>query len=153
MRDLLGAFRRRPFLTPTEREQIEAGLATARRHAAAPIGLIIDEQAAGDPEVRARQLFQDWELAGTERSRAILVYACAATRRFAVMGGDEVHRAAPETSWKTLQRDLARHFEEERYCDGLFKAVANAAIMQHSAFAAANGCHSPAPPPPAGSDP
>ena len=151
--DLLGAFRRRPFLTPTEREQIEAGLATARRHAAAPIALIIDERAAGDPEVRARQLFQDWELADAKRSRAILVYACAATRRFAVIGGDEIRRVAPETFWKTLQGDLARHFEEARYCDGLFKAVANAAIMQHSAFVAANSCHSPAQSPPAGSDP
>lgn len=150
--DLLGAFRRRPFLTPTEREQVEAGLATARRHAAAPIGLIIDERAADDHQDRARQLFQDWELADAERSRAILVYACAATRRFAVIGGEEVRRVAPETFWETLQRDLARHFEEERYCDGLFKAVANVAIMQHSLFVATNGCHSPAASPPAGSD-
>ena len=150
--DLLGAFCRRPFLTPTEREQIEAGLATARRHAAAPINLFIDERTAADHDVRARQLFQDWELADPERSRAILVYVCAATRRFAVVGGDEIRRAAPEAFWDTLQRDLTRHFEEERYCDGIFKAVANVAIMQHSLFVSANGCHSPAPSPPAGSD-
>jgi len=151
--DLLGAFRRRPFLTPTEREQIEAGLATARRHAAAPIGLIIDDRAAADHDVRARQLFQNWELADPDRSRAILVYACAATRRFAVVGGDEIRRVAPETFWDTLQRDLTRHFDEERYCDGIFKAVANVAIMQHSLFVATNDCHSPAPSPPAGSNP
>jgi uncharacterized membrane protein len=150
--DLLGAFRRRPFLTPTEREQIEAGLATARRHAAAPIGLIIDERAAGDHEVRARQLFQDWELADTERSRAILVYACAATRQFAVIGGDEIRRVAPQAFWENLQRDLTRHFAEQRYCDGLFKAVASIAIMLSSAFVATDRCHSQ-PPPPEGSEP
>lgn len=147
MRDLLGAFRRRPFLTPTEREQIEAGLATARRHAGAPIALIIDERATADPEGRARQAFQEWPLADAERSRAILVYACAATRRFAVVGGDEVRRVASPAAWDNLQRDLTRHFEEERYCDGLFKAAANAAIMQHSLFAAADrGASQPRPP-------
>ncbi len=156
MRDLLGAFRRRPFLTPTEREQIEAGLATARRHAGAPINLIIEERGTADPGNRARRLFQDWALADAERSRAILVYACAATRRFAVVGGDEIRRVAPRAAWDNLQRDLTRHFGEKRYCDGLFKAVANAAIMQHSAFAAADRCrccHSQPPPQPEALDP
>ncbi len=148
MRDLLGAFRRRPFLTPTERGQIEAGLATARRHAGAPINLIIEERATADPESRARQYFQEWELADVERSRAILVYACAATRRFAVVGGEEIRRAAPRTAWDNLRRDLTRHFGEKRYCDGLFKAVANAAIMQHSAFVAGDRCQSQPPLPP-----
>lgn len=141
MRDLLGAFRRRPFLTPTEREQIEAGLATARRHAGAPINLFIDERAAADPEARARQVFRDWELDDAGRSRAILVYACAATRRFVLVGGDEIRRVVPQASWDTLQRNLTRHFEEQRYCDGLFKAVADAAIMLHAAFRADSGHH------------
>jgi len=147
--DLLGALRRRPFLTPTERKQIEAGLATAQRHAGAPIGLVIDQRAAGDPEGRARQLFQRWALAESERARAILVYACAATRRFAVIGGDEIRRVAPQAFWESLQRDLARHFEEHRYCDGLFKAVAQVAIqLQHHFGPPASGTPSdPAPQP------
>jgi uncharacterized membrane protein len=131
---LLGALRRRPFLTPTEREQIEAGLATARRHTNAPIGLIIEERARAEPEGRARELFETWKLAETDRSRAILVYACAATRRFAVIGGDEIRRVAPQAFWESLQRDLTRHFEEHRYCDGLFKAVAHVAIQLRNHF-------------------
>ena len=130
--ELLGAFRRRPFLTPTEREQIEAGLATAQRHAGAPIGLVIDQRAEGEPEGRARYLLQSWALAERERSRAVLVYACAATRRFSVVGGEEIQRVAPQAFWDSLGRDLARHFEEHRYCDGLFKAIAQVAIqLQH----------------------
>jgi len=150
VRDLLGAFRRRPFLTPTERAQIEAGLATARRHAGTPITLVIDQRAAADPEGRARQLFQDWTLGDAERSRAILLYACAATRRFAVVGGDEIRRVASQTAWDNLQRELTRHFEEERYCDGLFKAVANVAIMLHGAFGGDPGrrAQPPTPSPP-----
>lgn len=125
---LLGAFRRRPFLTPLEREQIAAGLATAQRHAAAPIGLIIDERAPRDHEARAQELFRAWDLPDAARQRAVLVYACAANRGFALVGGDEIRRIAPRTFWDALQRDLARHFEEQRYCDGLFKAVAHVAI-------------------------
>ena len=130
--DLLAAFRRPPFLTATEREQVEAGLATARRHAGAPIGLVIDDQPAGDPAVRAELLFREWDLPEAERPAAVLVYACAATRQFAVVGGEAIRRVAPQAFWEALDRDLTRHFEEGRYCDGLFKAVAQVAIqLQH----------------------
>jgi hypothetical protein len=119
--DLLAAFRRPPFLTATERDQVEAGLATARRHAGTPLGLVIDDQPVADPAVRAEQFFREWDLLETERPAAVLVYACAATRRF-----------APQAFWEALDRDLTRHFEEGRYCDGLFKAIAQIAIqLQH----------------------
>jgi uncharacterized membrane protein len=72
------------------------------------------------------------------------------TRRFAVVGGDEIRRVASQAAWDNLRRDLTRHFEEERYCDGLFKAVANVAIMLHGAFVAGPGrrAQPPAPGPP-----
>lgn len=127
--DVLAAFRRPPFLTATEREQVEAGLATARRHAGTPLALVIDDQPAGDPAVRAEQLFREWDLAEVERPAAVLVYACAATRRFAVVGGEAIRRVAPQAFWEALDRDLTRHFEEGRYCDGLFKAIAQVAIQ------------------------
>jgi uncharacterized membrane protein len=127
-------------------------LATARRHADAPIGLVIEDRAKADPDVRAGQLFNAWDLPERERPRAILVYACGVTRRFAVVGGDEIRRVAPHAFWDNLQRDLARHFEERRYCDGLFKAVADIAIMLHSVYAAMDRCHSQPPPPPEAPD-
>jgi hypothetical protein len=130
--DLLAAFRRPPFLTATEREQVEAGLATARRHAGTPLSLVIDDQPTGDPAVRAELLFREWDLPEAERPAAVLVYACAATRRFAVVGGEAIRRVAPQAFWEALDRDLTRHFEEGRYCDGLFKAIAQVAIqLQH----------------------
>jgi uncharacterized membrane protein len=150
---VLGALRRRRFLTATEREQLQAGLVTAQRHAGAPLDLLIDERAARDHEERAREAFHAWQLPEGERPRAVLVYACAATRRFAVIGGDEIRRVAPQAFWENLDRNLRRHFEEERYCDGLFKAVADVAIMQHSVFVTTPRCHSQPPPPPEESDP
>jgi len=119
-------------LTATEREQVEAGLATARRHAGAPLGLVIDDQPVGDPAVRADLLFREWDLPEAERAAAVLVYACAATRRFAVVGGEAIRRVAPQAFWEALDRDLTRHFEEARYCDGLFKTIAQVAVqLQH----------------------
>jgi uncharacterized membrane protein len=131
---LFGALRRRPFLTPIERQQIDAGLATARRHAAAPIGLVIEDRPARDAVGRAQELFRAWDLPEAERQRAVLVYACTANRRFAVVGGDEIRRLAPPAFWESLHHDLTRHFEERRYCDGLFKAVANVAIQLQRHF-------------------
>ncbi len=66
---------------------------------------------------------------------AVVVYACAATRQFAVVGGEEIRRLAPPAFWEQVQSELHRHFEDERYCDGLFKAIAQVAIelQRHSA--------------------
>jgi uncharacterized membrane protein YgcG len=132
---LLSAFRRRPFLTPTERQQLADGLAHACRHAQARISLDIDERPKGDPEVRALTLFREWDLPEAERPTAVLVYACAATRQFAVVGGEAIRRIAPPAFWEQVRGELQRHFEDERYCDGLFKAIAQVAIelQRHSA--------------------
>jgi uncharacterized membrane protein len=90
---------------------------------------VIDETSEGDPAIRAKRLFREWDLAEAERPAAVLVYACAATRRFAVVGGEAIRQVAPQAFWEALDRDLTRHFEEGRYCDGLFKAIAQVAIQ------------------------
>jgi uncharacterized membrane protein len=131
--ELLRPFRR-PFLTETERAQLDDGLAHARRHAGEPIDLIIDARASGSPEARAASRFESWNLPAEAKRRAVLVYACAATRGFAVVGGEEIRRVAPEAFWAQVRGELQRHFDDERYCDGLFKAVAQVAIQLHFHF-------------------
>jgi uncharacterized membrane protein YgcG len=130
----LSAFRLRRFLTVTEREQIAAALAEAGRHTRARIGLSIDERAAKDPQARARVLFQEWQLPEGERPTAILVYVSAPSRTYAIVGGEEVQKVAPQTFWELVDRDLHHHFEEGRYCDGIFKAIAQVAIQLEHHF-------------------
>ena len=131
--EFLRAFRR-PFLTDAERAQLQDGLAHACRHAGEPIGLIIDTRASGEPEARAVSLLETWDISAAARARAVLVYANAATRRFAVVGGEEIRRAAPHAFWTQVKVDLQHHFDDHRYCDGLFKAVAQIAIQLHFHF-------------------
>ncbi|HSB72806.1 MAG TPA: TPM domain-containing protein [Candidatus Methylomirabilis sp.] len=129
---VFSAFRRRHFLTPAERDQIAAELAGAERYTRAKIGLTIEELAAADPVDRAEALFRQWDLSQAERSVAVLVYVSAVSRNFAVVGGEEVCRLAPRAFWEILHRDLRHHFEERRYCDGIFKALAQVAVqLQH----------------------
>jgi uncharacterized membrane protein len=131
---LWAAFRLRRFLTPTERGQVVAALAEAARHTRACIGLTIDDQATGDPLGRARECFEHWGLPEAERSTAIMVYVSAVSRTFAVVGGDEVERVAPRAFWEVVNRDLTHHFDEQRYCDGLFKAIAQVALQLQRHF-------------------
>ncbi len=130
----LTAFRLRRFLSATERAQITAGLAEAQRHTRARIGLIVDEQAAVKPHERAEARFQEWQLPEGERLTAVLVYVSARSRTYAVVGGEEVRRIAPSRFWDLVHRDLHHHFEEGRYCDGIFKAVAQVAIQLEHHF-------------------
>jgi uncharacterized membrane protein YgcG len=130
----LSAFRLRRFLTVTEREQIAAALAEAGRHTRARIGLSIDEWATKDPRARARVLFQEWQLPPDERPSAVLVYVSAPSRAYAIVGGEEIERVAPQTFWELVDRELHHHFEEGRYCDGIFKAIAQVAIQLERHF-------------------
>jgi len=125
---------RRRFLTATERQQIAAALEEARRHTRARIGLLVDEQATADPQARAQILLQDWDLPEDQRPTAVLVYVSARSRAFAVVGGDEVRRVAPRTFWESVNRDLHHHFDEGRYCDGIFKAIAQVALELERLF-------------------
>lgn len=125
---------RRRFLTATEREQITAGLAEAGRHTRARIGLTIDEQASDDPHGRAQHYFQAWNLPEDERATAVLVYVSARSRTFAVVGGDGVRQVAPQSFWEVVNRELHHHFDEGRYCDGIFKAIAQVAIQLERFF-------------------
>jgi uncharacterized membrane protein len=122
------------FLTVTEREQIAAALAEAGRHTRARIGLSIDERTATDPQTRARVLFREWRLPEGERPIAVLVYVSAPSRSYAIVGGEEVERLAPRTFWELVDRDLHHHFEEGRYCDGIFKAIAQVALELERLF-------------------
>jgi uncharacterized membrane protein YgcG len=131
--EFLRAFRP-PFLTDAERAQLQDGLAHACRHAGEPIGLIIETRATGEPEARVVSLFETWDISTAARPRAVLVYANAATRRFAVIGGAEIQQVAPQTFWTQVNADLQHHFDDERYCDGLFKAIAQIAIQLHFHF-------------------
>lgn len=131
---LLDALRRRGFLTATERQQIAAGLAEAGRHTRARIGLSIDERAGKDPQARAQALFQQWDLPEDERPTALLVYVSASSRTFAIVGGEAVRRLAPPTFWESVDRDLRHHFEDGRYCDGIFKAIAQVALQLERLF-------------------
>jgi uncharacterized membrane protein len=126
---LLNGFRRRRFLTAEGRAQIDAGLASAAGHTRARLGLIIDETAAPDAAGRARQRFQEWRIPEAEKGTAILVYASAASWTYAVVGGEEVRRVAPAAFWETVEADFKRHFDERRFCDGIFKALAQVAIQ------------------------
>jgi len=130
----LSAFHLRRFLTVTEREQIAAALVEAGRHTRARIGLSIDERAAKDPQARARIHFQEWQLPEGERPTAILIYVSAPSRTYAIVGGEEVQKVAPQTFWELVDRDLHHHFEEGRYCDGIFKAIAQVAIQLERHF-------------------
>jgi len=130
----LAALQRRRFLTESEREQITAALEEAGRHTLARIGLAIDEKAADDPHGRAQHHFRAWNLPEDERSTAVLVYVSTRSRAFAVVGGDEVRRVAPRTFWEAVNRDLHHHFDEGRYCDGIFKAIAQVAIQLERFF-------------------
>ncbi len=130
----LDAFHRRRFLTASEREQITAALEEASRHTRARIGLFIDERSRRDSQTRAQAHFQEWDLPPSERPTAVLVYVCAPTRTFAIVGGDEIQRAAPRTFWELVDRDLHHHFDEGRYCDGIFKAIAQVAVELERRF-------------------
>ncbi len=99
------------------------------------MSLVIDERAQEEPEARALALFREWDLPEAERPTAVLVYACAATRQFALVGGEEIRQTTSPAYWEQVRGELQRHFEDERYCDGLFKAIAQVAIelQRHSA--------------------
>jgi uncharacterized membrane protein len=60
----------------------------------------------------------------TEERNGVLVYLATASRRFAVVGDEALHRHVGDDFWRGTAEAMRSHFVDDRFGDGLAGAVA-----------------------------
>jgi uncharacterized membrane protein len=122
--------RPRSFLTTAERESVLAAIRAAERRTSGEIRLHMERDlsakppVAGDPYARARALFAGMGMHATEARNGVLFYLATRTRRFAVLGDEALHTQVGEAFWQEVAAQMAGHFAEDRFGDGLAAGIA-----------------------------
>ncbi len=73
--------------------------------------------------VRAQHLFQDLGMTKTALRNGVLLYLAVADQRFAILGDSGIDQRVPDGFWDGIRDDMAAHFRQGQFIEGLERAV------------------------------
>jgi uncharacterized membrane protein len=120
----------RKFLSAAEQDRLRDAIAAAEMRTSGEIRLHLELEVpakppiGGDAYLRAREVFAALGMHETEARNGVLIYLATRSRKFAVLGDEELHRRVGEAFWNDVRDLLAGRFREDRFVDGLCEGVA-----------------------------
>ena len=121
--------RPRKFFSDAEQKRILEAIRAAELETSGEIRLHVERDipkkapVEGDPYQRARQLFAELGMHATEARNGVLFYLATRSRRFTVLGDEELHRMVGEEFWEEVVARMAEHFVDDRFGDGMAAGI------------------------------
>ena len=116
----------RRFFTAAEQERIVAAIAKAETLTTGEIRTYIErdlKSGGGDPYLRAREVFAQLGMHETAERNGVLVYLALRSRRFAIVGDEELHQRVGEDYWTEIRDQMAADFAAKRFVEGLVAGI------------------------------
>lgn len=119
----------RKFFNAAEQELLREAIATAERRTSGEIRLHLERDVPakapvnGDAYLRAREIFAALEMHETAGRNGVLVYVATRSRKFAVLGDEELHRRVGEGFWSDVRDLMSTRFQEDRFVEGLVEGL------------------------------
>lgn len=119
----------RKFFSEDEQRQLREAIVAAEARTSGEIRLHLERDVprrkpiAGDPYLRAREIFAQLGMHDTAERNGVLIYLATRSRRFAVLGDEELHQRVGEEFWAEIRDRLAEHFRADRFAEGLIAGV------------------------------
>lgn len=120
----------RKFLTEAEQELVREAIAAAENRTSGEIRLHLERDVPakapvnGDAYLRAREVFAGLKMHETAERNGVLVYLATRSRKFAVLGDEQLHQRVGEGFWNDVRDLMAARFGEDRFVDGLCEGIA-----------------------------
>lgn len=111
----------RRFFDEAEQARLRAAIADAERASSAELRVFLESRLPDgeEPFQRARAVFAGLGMHATAERNGVLVYLATETRRFALVGDEELHRRVGDGWWRELAGELGREFVAGRFAEGL----------------------------------
>jgi len=77
----------------------------------------------GDAYVRAREVFAELGMQATEARNGVLVYMAVRSKKFAVVGDEELHKLVGDGFWLDVVETMRQHFAQNLFGDGVAAGV------------------------------
>lgn len=119
----------RRFFSKQEKDAIVAAIGAAEKRTSGEIRFHVERDvptgppADGDAYRRARQLFGELGMHATEARNGVLVYMAVRSRRFAVVGDEELHRRVGDGFWEDVVAAMAARFREDDFGGGVAAGI------------------------------
>jgi len=111
------------FFSKEQQSQIRSAIKEAEENTSGEIRVYIETSLQGDVLDRAAWIFKKIGMHRTENRNGVLFYLAVKNKKFAVIGDWGINRKVPKDFWDETKELAAKHFREEKYCDGLAEGI------------------------------
>lgn len=121
------------FLNSLENERVHRAIRAAEEGTSGDVVVHISNLRVNDPVAIARSEFKKLGLDAETKTASLLIFLAPKSKKFAVVGGADLHEKVGQAWWDELAALLAEHFKAGRYTDGLEAAIqrAGTALKHH----------------------
>ncbi|MBS1933336.1 MAG: TPM domain-containing protein, partial [Bacteroidetes bacterium] len=117
-------FKKKPFFTDEEQQEIVAAIASAEKQTSGEIRVYIENRCRFlDPIDRAAEAFYALKMENTEAHNAVLVYVAIKDRQLALYGDKGIHEKVGSKFWNEEVKLILSHFNKENYKEGLISII------------------------------
>jgi uncharacterized membrane protein len=114
------------FFSEREQQQIVEAIKQAELNTSGEIRVHVEPTCDGDAYERAKTVFESLGMHATELKNAVLFYVAYQSKKFAILGDSGIHEKVSQQFWDAEKELLLHHFKENRYAEGLSKAIGDA---------------------------
>jgi uncharacterized membrane protein len=111
------------FFTKEQDAHIRSAISKAEENTSGEIRVYIETNLNGDVLDRAAWIFKKIGMHKTEARNGVLFYLAVSEKKFAVIGDQGINQKVNKEFWDEAREIIQKHFREEKYSDGLAKAI------------------------------
>lgn len=123
----------RKYFSEENKLQITNAIRVAETNTSGEIRVHIEKHCKEDVLDRAAFIFEKLKMHKTELRNGVLFYLAIEDHKFAILGDSGINQKVPDDFWEEIKEEMARHFREGNYTEGLSTGIRKAGeqLKQH----------------------
>lgn len=113
------------FLTAQEEKAVIQAIQKAEKNTSGEIRVHIEDQTEKPTLERAATVFLYLKMDQTQQRNGILLYVGVSSKQFAILGDEGINKVIPKAYWEEEKQAVLKFFFQEKYQEGLVKAIEN----------------------------
>lgn len=114
------------FLSVEEEQEIVNAILEAEQNTSGEIRVHIEASAKIDHFSRAQQVFHFLKMDNTKDENGVLLYVAVEDKKFVIYGDKGIDKAVPRGFWTTTKEEIASHFKDGNFKQGIINGVLKA---------------------------
>jgi uncharacterized membrane protein len=122
------------FTDRIEDMRVVVAIRAAEAKGRGEIRVHVTQEAVGDPQEAAIEVFETLGMTATAERNGVLIYVAPRTQSFAVIGDRGVHEKCGPAFWNEVAESMRDEFRAGRFTEGIVKGVERAGELMAELF-------------------